>query len=188
MTGTKIPQLRMVIPDMAAWQVDWEVPAGYEIVTYSEGIENEWLTIINESFNKEFTVDDWRRIMLDKEGYRPDRIFFVKETSSGEICATAAAVRGGGAEHGYLHFVGVRPQRAGLKLGYCVSCAATESFKADGCTDAALNTDAHRSAALKTYLRLGYRPQPRHEAHGEIWTKALREIGFEHIEICPDAL
>ena len=121
--------------------------------------------------------------VLAREGYRPDRVFFVREKSSGEICATAAAVRGGGAEHGYLHFVGVRPRWAGHKLGYCVSCAATESFKADGCTDAALNTDAHRLAALKTYLRLGYRPQPRHEAHGGIWTKALSEIGFAHIEV-----
>lgn len=51
----------MIIPDISAWQVDWELPAGYETVTYSEGLENNWLTIINESFNKEFTVDDRRR-------------------------------------------------------------------------------------------------------------------------------
>lgn len=183
MTGTKIPQLRMIIPDIAAWQMHWEIPADYEIVTYAEGLEKEWLAIINESFDKDFTVGNWRELILEREGYRPDRVFFVKETSSGEICATAAAVRGGGAEHGYLHFVGVRPKWAGRKLGYYVSCAATESFKTDGCVDAALNTDAHRPAALKTYLRIGYRPQPRHEAHGEIWANVLREIGFAHIEV-----
>ncbi len=54
----------MIIPDIAAWQVDWELPAGYETVTYSEGLENNWLTIINESFNKEFTVDDRRRELV----------------------------------------------------------------------------------------------------------------------------
>ena len=62
---------------------------------------------------------------------------------------------------------------------FYASCAATESFRVDGCIDAALNTDAHRLAALKTYLRIGYRPEPRHEAHAEIWARALDEIGFE---------
>ena len=172
----------MTVPDISAWQLYWELPAGYETVTYSEGLENKWLTIINESFDKEFTVDDWQKVILDREGYRPDRVFFIREKLSGEICATASAVRGGGAEHGYLHFVGVRPKWAGRKLGFYVSCVATESFKAGGCTDAALNTDAHRLAALKTYLRIGYRPQARHEAHGEIWKKVLGQIGFAHIE------
>ena len=100
MTNKRIPQLRMMIPDMSSWQLDWELPAGYEIVTYSEGLENEWLTIINESFNKELTVDDWQKVILDKEGYRPDRVFFVRGKLSGELCATATAVRSGGVEHG----------------------------------------------------------------------------------------
>ena len=82
-----------------------------------------------------------------------------------------------------VHFVGVIPKWAGQKLGFCVSCVATESFKTDGGTDAALNTDAHRLAALKTYLRIDYRPQIRHEAHVEIWKKVLRQIGFAHIEV-----
>jgi len=173
----------MMISDVSAWQVDWELPAGYEIVTYSDGLENDWLTIINESFNKEFTVDDWQRLILDKEGYRPDRVFFIREKTSGETCATAAAVRGGGAEHGYLHFVGTRPKWTGRKLGFCVSCAATESFKTDGCTDAALHTNPPLRAALKTYLRMGYRPRVRHEAHVEIWKKILSETGFAHLEV-----
>jgi mycothiol synthase len=183
MTSEKIPQLRMIVPDISTWQIDWGIPAGYEIVTYSEGMENEWLTIINESFNKEFTLDDWQKIILDREGYRSDRVFFVREKLSGELCATASAVRGGGAEHGYLHFVGVRPKWAGHKLGFCVSCVATESFKTDGCTDATLNTDPFRLAALKTYLRIGYRPQIRHEAHVEIWKKVIPQIEFAHIEV-----
>ena len=183
MIREKIPQLRMIIPDVAAWQLNWTLPAGYETVKYSEGLENDWMTIISESFNKEKTVDDWQQVILDREGYRADRVFFIREKSSGEMCATASAVRSGGAQHGYLHFVGVRPAWAGRKLGYCVSCMATQAFKSDGCTDAALNTDAHRLAALKTYLRIGYRPQLRHEAHGEIWARALRQIEFAHIEV-----
>ena len=183
MTKERIPQLRMMIPDMSFWQLDWELPAGYEIVTYSEGLENDWITIVNESFDKEFTADDWQRVILDKEGYRPDRVFFIRDKSSGEMCATATAVRGRGAEHGYLHFVGTRPKWAGQKLGFCVSCVATESFKTDGCTDAALHTNPPLRAALKTYLRMGYRPQVTYEAHVEIWRKILSETGFAHIEV-----
>ena len=86
MTSEKIPQLRMTIADISSWRIDWELPAGYESITYGKGLENEWLTIINESFNKEFTLDDWQNVMLAREGYRPDRVFFVREISSGEMC------------------------------------------------------------------------------------------------------
>ena len=172
----------MIIPDISAWELDWELPVGYETVTYSEGLENEWVTIISESFNKEKTVDDWQKSLLDREGYSPDRVYFIREKLSGEMCATGSAVRGGGAEHGYLHYVGVRPKWAGHKLGFYISCVATESFKTDACTDAVLNTDPPRLAALKTYLRIGYRPQVMHEAHVEIWEKVLRQTGFAHME------
>ena len=114
----------MTIADISSWRIDWELPAGYETITYGKGLENEWLTIINESFNKEFTVDGWQKVIHDREGHRPDRVFFIREQLSGEICATASAVRGGGAEHGYLHFVGVRPKWAGHKRRFCVSCVA----------------------------------------------------------------
>ena len=91
MTKERIPQLRMMIPDMSFWQLDWELPAGYEIVTYSEGLENDWITIVNESFDKEFTADDWQRVILDKEGYRPDRVFFIREKS---ICSGFGGIQG----------------------------------------------------------------------------------------------
>ena len=51
MTDKKIPQLRMIIPDISAWQLDRVSPVGYETITYSEGLENEWVTILSESFN-----------------------------------------------------------------------------------------------------------------------------------------
>jgi mycothiol synthase len=183
MTNTGIPQLRMIISDISVWQLDWELPDGYELVVYSDGLEQHWVTIIGESFNKVRTVDDWRELILAKEGYRPDRVFFIREKSSGEMCATATAVRSGGPQHGYLHFVGVRPKWSGHKLGFFVSCLATESFKTDGCTDAMLNTDPPRIAALKTYLRIGYRPVPWHEAHVEIWKRILSQTGFEHLAV-----
>lgn len=183
MTDEKVPQLSMIISDIAAWQLDWKLPIGYETVTYSQGLEHDWVAIISESFNKDKTVGDWKKLILDREGYRPDRVFFIREKLSGEMCATASAVRGGGAEHGYLHYVGVRPKWAGYKLGFCISCVATESFRTDSCTDAVLNTDPPRLAALKTYLRIGYRPQARHEAHVEIWKKVLRQTGFGHLTV-----
>ncbi len=183
MSRPGVPQLQMIIEDMSSWQMDWELPDGYEAVTYAKGREHDWVTIIGESFDKAKTVDDWRELIVAKEGYRPDRVFFIRETSTGEMCATATAVRNGGPEHGYLHFVGVRPKWSGRRLGFLVSCMATESFKADGCIDAALNTDPPRVAALKTYLRIGYRPLPVHDAHVDIWRRILAQTGFEHLTV-----
>ena len=54
----KISHLRMVIADVLHWAMDWVLPVGYEITTYSDGLEEAWLTLINESFDKRFTVDD----------------------------------------------------------------------------------------------------------------------------------
>ena len=48
----------MVIADVLHWAMDWVLPVGYEITTYSDGLEEAWLTLINESFDKRFTVDD----------------------------------------------------------------------------------------------------------------------------------
>ena len=38
-----------MISDVSHWAVDWTLPVGYEIVTHSNGLEEE-LTIINASF------------------------------------------------------------------------------------------------------------------------------------------
>lgn len=68
---------------------------------------------------------------------------------------------------GYLHWVAVDPDHQGRWLGYSVSLAVLHTFEAMGCADAVLETQDHRLAAIKTYLKLGFVPQCRDEAHRE---------------------
>lgn len=173
----QIPQLRMVINDLSGWSFDEPLTAGFSIRTYHPGDEEHWCLIISESFHKEFNQYEWQRQILGREGFRPERIFFIFD-DSGVPCATASAMRIGGEQHGYVHYVGTRPTFAGKKLGYHATAAVTQSFQREGCLDAALDTDPERIPAICVYLKLGYRPLVIHEKHQVIWDDIRKQIGI----------
>lgn len=174
----QIPQLRMIIPDIAAWSFNDELPLGFCTRTYSTGYEKYWSLIISESFNSEFNLDKWEKEIVQKEGYKPERVFFIFN-DEGIPCATASAMRVGSEQHGYVHYVGTRPAFSGRKLGYHVTAAVTQSFKREGCKDAVLDTDAHRIPAIRVYLKLGYCPIIIHEKHREIWNDIRIQTGID---------
>ena len=70
---------------------------------------------------------------------------------------------------GYLHWVAVDPDHQGQRLGFFVSLAVLHTFGTLGCTDAVLETQDHRLAAIQTYLKLGFLPEYRDETHRERW-------------------
>ena len=158
----------MVIKDLSKWSFNEPLTSGFSIRTYHLGDEEHWCLIISESFNAEFKLDKWQKQILGKEGYRPERVFFVLD-DAGVPCATASAMRIGGEQHGYVHYVGTRLVFAGKKLGYHVTAAVTQSFRREGCQNATLDTDPHRIPAIRVYLKLGYRPLIVHEKHQGIW-------------------
>ena len=77
---------------------------------------------------------------------------------------------------GYLHWVGVHAAHRGRRLGYVISLAVLHRFRALGCRDAVLETDPPRLPAIRTYLRLGLRPEPAIPAHEEMWPALLAQI------------
>ena len=82
-----------------------------------------------------------------------------------------------GADTGYLHWVATVPAHAGKKLGSFVSLAVLYKFQQEGCQNAVLETDDHRLAAIKTYLRLDFHP---HEllARGQIFYRYVHKQTF----------
>jgi hypothetical protein len=98
----------MVIRYLYRWSFDEPLTSGFSIRTYRPGDEEHWCLIISESFHEEFKLDKWQKQMLEKEGYGPERVFFIFD-GAGVPCATAAAMRIGGEQHGYVHYVGTRP-------------------------------------------------------------------------------
>src|SRR4051812_22892755 len=96
---------------------------------------------------------------------------FVVTAGDGAVVATASAQhvaqRWPGA--GVLHWVATDPDHVGRRLGRLVSLAALHALRDHGCRDALLLTDDHRLPAVRTYLALGFAPEPAEVGHAERW-------------------
>ncbi|HXG24529.1 MAG TPA: GNAT family N-acetyltransferase [Chthonomonadales bacterium] len=79
---------------------------------------------------------------------------------------------------GYLHWVGVAPAHQGKRLGALVSLRVLHHFREDGCVDAVLETDDFRLPAIKTYLDLGFVPEPRDPPDAGRWAAVLQKLGW----------
>lgn len=116
-----------------------------------------------------------RRRLLDA----PDVVETLLLEANGEPVATAAARLdpAGFPGSGYVHWVGVHADHRGRSLGRIVTLAVLHRFVALGCRDAVLETDPHRIPAIRTYLRLGFVPEPISPEHKAIWRSIMERFG-----------
>jgi mycothiol synthase len=68
-----------------------------------------------------------------------------------------------------------RAERGG-RLGEVVTRRVLAHFAAAGLDQAVLETDAFRLAAVRTYLRLGFVPEPRAPGDARRWSTVLRNL------------
>jgi mycothiol synthase len=96
----------------------------------------------------------------------------------GGVVATAAARRlpDRYPEAGYLHYVGARFSERGRRLGELVTRRVLVHFAGSGLNQAVLETDDFRLPAVRTYLRLGFVPEPRVAGDAVRWSKVLRNL------------
>jgi mycothiol synthase len=79
-------------------------------------------------------------------------------------------------EAGYVHYVGARVSERGRRLGEVVTRRVLVHFAAAGLDQAVLETDDFRLPAVRTYLRLGFVPEPRAPGDARRWSKVLRNL------------
>jgi mycothiol synthase len=79
-------------------------------------------------------------------------------------------------EAGYVHYVGTRVSERGRRLGELVTRRVLVRFAAAGLDQAVLETDDFRLPAVRTYLRLGFVPEPRAPGDAIRWSKVLRNV------------
>jgi mycothiol synthase len=157
---------------------DISLPDGYVLRSSQPGDGGHWARIINESFGGlDWDTSNFERGMVQHPAYRPDRILFVCAPDRSP-CATASAYRQErfGPDVGYLHFVGVCPGHAGKKIGFSASLAVLRKFREEGVDCAVLDTDDFRLPAIKTYLRLGFRPLIVHENQPGRWDRVYSQL------------
>ena len=82
-------------------------------------------------------------------------IYFICRKEDGMVCGTATAKIGPGSS---LHMVGMDEPFMGLGLSAPVCAAAVDRMTREGISRIKLLTDEFRIPAIRTYLKLGFRP------------------------------
>ncbi len=157
-----------------------EVPRGYSLRHFLPGDEAAWTTIIDDAFGP-WEPHDFGEMIGRDERFVAERVWFVVGRGAGddrEPIGSAIAWRDDrfGKETGYLHMVGVRAAHQGRKLGRQLSLAVLHRFAAEGLRTAVLETQDFRLPAVRTYLRLGFRPAPTDDQQRERWQRVLNAL------------
>ncbi|NUP98436.1 MAG: GNAT family N-acetyltransferase [Armatimonadetes bacterium] len=151
-------------------------PPGYHVRSFRPGDEVGWARVISDSFGQPLGPEDFHRRMGDGQ-FRPERVWFVADSSGPVATASAWLVPRWGEATGVLHMVGVMGGHTGQRLGRLVSLAALRQMQAEGRQRAVLQTDDHRLPAIRTYLGLGFEPYLIHESQRARWRVALAAAG-----------
>lgn len=152
-------QLRMVWPqDRLSEPPQVAVAAGYRLRTYRAGDEPSFYHVMSlagfERWNMEQLLPWLQKIL-------PNGWFLVEHEASGQLVATAMAVHNPSQYYpfsGELGWVAAHPDHAGHGLGMTVCGAVVARLLKGGYTNIHLSTDDERLPAIKTYLKLGFRP------------------------------
>ena len=74
---------------------------------------------------------------------------------------------------GYLHYVAADNSSSGRGLGGVVTRGVLRHFLEEGLRSVVLETDDFRLPAIRTYLKIGFVPEYRHEEDQARWSKVL---------------
>jgi mycothiol synthase len=152
-------QLQMVWPEDQSESPEPAVADGYTVFPMRTSDEAGQVEVMLEA-----GFENWDGRQLTEWQQRhalPEGIFVAEHTASGRIVATAMACHKPTQLHpigGELGWVAARPDHSGKGLGTAICAAVLRRFLQAGYRRIYLKTDDFRLAALRTYLRLGFRP------------------------------
>lgn len=156
-----------------------ELPSEYDIRSYIEGDEVYWDKIISSTFESNDFV--FNEFIKSREQYSPEKVLFVTYKNIPIGTATAWFQKQYGEDTGYLHMVGVEKEHSGKRLGYTISLAVLNKMIEIGYKYCVLQTDDYRIPAIKTYLKLGYKPLIVSEDQYDRWKIILDKINKNDI-------
>ena len=168
------PQLFMRLPELGDLPPAPLYEPGYALRTAVPSDYGQLAELLSEAFGDRWDVD---RVAAEFSPGNGVEAIYVVVWPTG-VAATAAARRlpDRYPEAGYVHYVGVRVSERGRRLGEVVTRRVLEHFAAAGLDQAVLETDDFRLPAVRTYLRLGFVPEPRAPGDARRWSKVLRNL------------
>lgn len=174
-------QLKMLLIDSP--EIICPPPAGYFIRTHSYengGLNADcegWAIACEKLCGGIKTPDEVKGMMLDDPDCGPGRIYYICRESDGRICATATAKFNPSLPT--LHMVGAANASMGLGLSRPVCAEAVNAMIRAGKRRIGLSTDDFRVPAIKTYLKLGFRPWYWQDDMKDRWRKLFDEMGYD---------
>lgn len=181
MQGDGLPQLRMRLASLDCLP-PVVLPVGYHLRRFGRGDEQAWIEVLNGSQALgEWDLEKARRSFTgERARVVPEGIHLVFDGS--QPVATACLTEHDDFEEAELGWVAVSPEHRGKGLGFQVCLATLHYMRHRAYGAAVLFTDDHRLPALKTYLRLGFRPWLTHESHAERWQRVLARLGISRLD------
>jgi len=158
---------------------DYPLPAGYSMRLFRPGDRKTWLRI-------ERAAETFGRItgsLFDEEfGHAPaamtKRCYFLVAPGGRDVGTIAAwyTRRHLGRPWGRIHYVAVEPAHQGRGLSRCIMTVAMKRLRSLGHRRAMLVTQTPRIAAIRTYLRFGFVPDPTSPQADRAWKLIAEHI------------
>lgn len=148
--------------------------SGYALRTAVSSDYEQLAELLSEAFEDRW---DAERVAVEfSPGNGVEAIYVVVSTAGLVATASARRLPDRYPGAGYVHYVGVRVSERGRRLGEVVTRRVLVHFAAAGLDQAVLETDDFRLPAVRTYLRLGFVPEPRTPGDARRWSKVLRKL------------
>ncbi len=147
----------------------FDLPEGYSLRASGPGDEKAWAGLVNGAIGR------WDEERAGKE------LFSLPEFDCANLCFVCRGEEPAGTAclwKGTLHMVAVAEAHRGKGLGKAVCAAVMRKAKESGLKKLTLSTDDFRVAAIRTYLRLGWKPVMlvKCEDHTRRWEAVMKEI------------
>ncbi|WP_456276399.1 GNAT family N-acetyltransferase [Bacillus sp. AK128] len=174
-------------PELFRLPPEPSLPKGYYVrnfreedkLNYKKMLEEEGWNLSNEDIN-----DFFSRIL-------PDGLYFIVDEKTEEIVASASALHNPKSSYytfpfgGDIGFVFANPKHRKKGLGLYVTALAANRLISSGYKSIRIVTNDHRLPALKTYLKLGFKPFLYSSDMEERWKGVYNELGIKfYVEEC----
>lgn len=160
----------------------FELPAGYTVKWYEPGNEDLWVEVQRDA--EEFLEIDFSLYKKDF-GLNPSNLsqrqMFLYDAED-ECIGTGTAwhdQRFLGSEFGRVHWIAIKKKSQGLRLSYPIVSAVMTRLIALGYKQAFLTTSSARIAAIKTYLKFGFKYDADSIESVKAWEEFLLHMGSD---------